>query len=718
MNNTIATCRIFFRHLTKTTWAFLMLSCCLACQQQPDNRTTWSVYKSDSGSSSYSGLSQINRENVTQLELAWTFHPEDAAEGARPTKYECNPIIINDVMYATSAQHWVYALEAATGEVIWAYDPLPNDPRKGIKRGVTYWHDGSDRRILFTAGNHLFAVDAATGQPISGFGENGKVNLNIENFTGEEAWVIPTSPGIIYEDLIILGSEVSEVYGAAPGHIRAYNVKSGKLEWTFHTIPWPGEAGYETWPPDAYKYVGGANNWGGMSLDEKRGVVYVPLGSPTYDYYGADRKGMNLFGNCIVALDAKTGSLKWHFQTVHHDLWDYDLPAPPNLVTVEKDGKMVDAVAQTSKMGLLFLLDRDSGEPLFPVEERPVPASTIPGEETWPTQPFPVKPEPYSRHLLTEDDLTDISPEARDSVLKVFKALRYEGMYTPPDLQGTLMVPGSRGGSEWGGAAYDPASGLLYINANESPEIARVQKGVPQLKVRDQTLYNVGRNFYSSYCANCHGPDKKSIDPLNPSLSDIGKRLKKENVLSVIKTGGGKMPAFASVVEGYEEEILAYLFETGKDQISTRVSQQTDTPSVYLNLTAYSYFRDPQGRSSIKPPWGTLNAINMNSGDYAWKIPLGNYPELQKPGAPPTGTENWGGPIVTAGGLVFIAATRDKMIRAFDKENGEVLWEATLPGYGYATPSTYLSNGKQYLAVAVTGDRENPAGYIVAFALP
>lgn len=689
---------------------------CVSCGPADEDRTTWEVYKGDAASSSYSSLDQINKVNVASLEVAWVFEPADAPEGARATKYECNPIIVGDVMYVNSARHVIYALKAGTGEVIWSFDPL--DGQGGaIKRGVTYWTDGADKRILFTAGNHLFAVDALSGKPLTGFGDNGKVNLNFENYEGEEAWVVPTSPGIIYKNLIILGSEVSESYGAAPGHIRVYNVVTGELAWTFHTIPQPGETGYDTWPPDAWKYVGGANNWGGMALDEKRGMVYAPLGSPTYDYYGADRKGMNLFGNSLVALDAATGKLAWYFQTTHHDLWDYDLPAPPTLVTVTKNGRQVDAVAQTTKTGLLFVLDRETGEPVFPVEERPVPQTNIPGEETWPTQPFPTLPAPYAQHVLTEDDLSTWSPDARAEVLEAFRGFRYEGIYTPPDVKGTLMTPGSRGGSEWGGGAWDQASGLLYLNANESPEIAKVSRGVAWKSPREQSMFNVGRSFYNTYCASCHGANRQSANPSIPSLVDIGKRLSNDDIIARIKNGRGKMPAFGQVAAGNEEEILSFLLNINRDKISEKSLNEADTGLVYLNLTAYGYFRDSEGRPAIKPPWGTLNAVNLNTGQYEWKVPLGNIPELQQLGAPPTGIENYGGPVVTAGGLVFIAATGDKKMRAFDKETGEMLWEADLPGNGYATPATYEIDGRQYVVIAVTGNRDNPGGWLVAFAL-
>ena len=376
----------------------------IGCNNQ--NRT-WSAYKADAASSSYSVLQQVNKDNVHQLQLAWTFNPNDAAEGSRFGASQCNPIIIDGVMYTASARHRIYAINAGNGKQIWSFDPFNGGPGGGSFRGVTYWEDGKDKRILFTGGDNLFALRAETGTPIPGFGKDGKVSMNVGIRDDPNIISVkPTSPGIVYKDLLIMGNEVSELYGAQPGYVRAYNIRTGKLEWTFHTVPKPGEPGYETWPKDAWKYAGGANDWGGMSLDEKRGMVFLATGSPSYDFYGADRPGKNLFGNCVVALDAKTGKLIWYFQTIHHDLWDYDLPAPPNLVTVERDGKKTDAVAQTSKVGFLYVLDRITGAPLFPVEERPVPASDVPGEQAWPTQPFPLKPRPYARQYMTAGDLS------------------------------------------------------------------------------------------------------------------------------------------------------------------------------------------------------------------------------------------------------------------------------------------------------------------------
>lgn len=713
---------------------FLPLAICLSHCQSNENRT-WSVYKADLASSSYSPLKKIDKENVKALQHAWTFNPNDARSGSRFGNAECNPIIVDGVMYATSARHRLYAVDASTGKLIWSFDPFDKGVGGGIYRGVAYWEDGDDKRILYTAGDQLLAQDAKSGKLITTFGENGRVSMNV-GLRGDSSLisVVPTSPGIIYEDLLIIGAEVSELFGAEPGYIRAYNVRTGKLEWTFHTIPHPGEFGYDTWPSDAWKYVGGVNSWGGMSLDADRGMVFVPLGSPSYDFYGADRKGANLFGNSVVALDARTGKYIWHFQTVHHDLWDYDLPAPPNLVTIRRDGKEIDAVAQTTKTGFLFVLDRETGQPLFPVEERPVPQSNVPGEEAWPTQPFPLKPLPYARQYMTKDDLTSFSPGSYDSLLKKFNSMRYEGLFTPPDVKGTLMLPGTRGGSNWGGGAVDLTTGILYVKSNDSPEIDHIQKVEHQAEDPSVSLYNQGKAIYLRHCAPCHGQDRNGDQPVNPSLRDLKGRIDEQVALTKIKKGFGRMPAFENVLQGKEEAIIAYLYEL-RDSKPSRAeadlfeihnnrmavedvkTDKQDTTSLYLNMTPFSHWYDPNGKPAIKPPWGTLSAINLNTGEYAWQIPVGNIPELRENGAPETGMEGYGGPIVTAGGLVFIGSTRDKKFRAFDKDTGALLWETTLPGVANATPCTYMVDGKQYVAVSVSGYPENPAGCIMAWTL-
>ncbi|MBD2755740.1 outer membrane protein assembly factor BamB family protein [Spirosoma validum] len=690
-------------------------------QSGRDDDRTWAIYKADANSSSYSPLDQINTANVSQLRPAWTFTINDTKPGSRPGSSECNPIIVDGVLYATSAKHWAYAINAETGQQLWSFDPFDGAEGGGVSRGVTYWEKGRDKRILFTGGDQLFALDAHTGKPIATFGKKGKVSLNVGlRDAPETISVIPTSPGIVYNDLLIMGAEVSELYGAQPGYIRAYDCRTGKLVWTFHTIPLPGEPGYENWPKDAYKYAGGVNDWAGMSLDIRRGIVFLALGSPTYDFYGADRKGKNLYGNSVVALNAATGKYIWHYQIVHHDLWDYDLPAPPNLVTVRRDGKVIDAIAQITKHGFVFVFNRDTGEPLFPIEERNVPVSHLPGEEAWPTQPFPLKPKPFARQWMTEKDLTNYSAAGHDSITKKFRSMRYEGLFTPPDLKGTLMLPGTRGGAEWGGAAYDPATTVLYIKSNDSPEIQTIKKVDQEQEAKDMTVFDQGKSLYMTYCVACHGRDKNGDEPNYPSLIGLKNRMTREVALDKIRKGGGKMPAFASVINGKEKGILAFLYE--KEQNSSKVTKfETGKTQAgaekYLNVTAYGNFRDPNGNPALRPPWGTLNALNLSTGEYDWQIPLGNDEKRQEQGMPETGQEGSAGPIVTAGGLVFISGTNDKKLRAFDKVTGKLLWQTTLPGVANATASTYQVKGRQYVALSVGGTKENPSGSIMAFTV-
>lgn len=695
---------------------------------------TWSMYKADASSSSHSILNQVNTENVGELQVAWTHRFNDAPEGSRGASSESNPIIVDGVMYTMSARHRVYAINAATGEQMWGFDPFDGGAGGGVGRGVTYWEDGNDRRILFTGGDGLFALNAETGKPIPTFRVQGRVNLNIGmRGNPEKISVIPTSPGIVFKDLLILGNEVSELYGAEPGYIRAYNIQNGKLEWTFHTIPRPGEYGYDSWPKDAWKYAGGANNWGGMSIDAERGMVFLATGSPTYDYYGKDRIGDNLFGNSVIALDARTGKYRWHFQTVHHDLWDYDLPAPPNLLTVTHKGKKIDAVAQTSKLGFVYVFDRETGKPLFPIEERPVPASDIPGEVASPTQPFPLKPAPYARQHVSIKDISNYSTASHDSLVKRFKGFRYEGLFTPPSVRGTFMVPGSRGGSSWGGGAVDPEKGILYVRSNDSPEIATMKK-VEQDQTTNLPAFHQGKALYATYCVSCHAPDKNGDESGNPSLVAIGNRMSRQDILNKIKRGGGKMPSFASVISGKEDAIVSFLVDTEpKDTDNSREQSflkeiKANESSLkesgakaeekYLNLTAYGQFLDAERRPGIIPPWGMLHAINLNTGDYVWSVSLGDHPDLRAPNAPQTGSGGSGGPMVTKGGLVFIGGTRDKKLRAFDQKTGRMLWEATLPGIANANPSTYWVDGRQFIAISVNGDAANPGGYLIAFALP
>ncbi len=707
------------KNLQIVLFAFLMVL--TSCRQDLSERTSWHVYKADAASTSYSDLDQIQRGNVQDLEVAWVFQPDDAPAGSSFGKYECNPIVIDGVMYATSAQRWLYAIDAGTGEELWSFDPFDGRRGGGMCRGVTYWEDGADRRILFTAENFIYAVRASDGSQIMDFGLEGRVNLH-ENLgrDPDSVRVTPTSPGIIYKDLFIIGGAVSESYGASPGDVRAYDVRTGAWVWSFHTIPHPGEEGYETWPPDAWKKIGGANNWMGMSLDENRGIVYAPLGSPSYDYYGGDRSGKNLFGNSLVALDASTGEKLWHFQSVHHDLWDYDLPAPPTLLQVQRDGKVLDAVALSTKTGFMFVFDRVTGEPLFDIEERTVPGSQIEGEESWPTQPFPVKPKPYARQSMTTEEVTHRTEEARSHVLDQMQRIHHEGLFTPPGPQNTLLIPGSRGGGEYGGMACDPQDGIVYINSNESPEIANVQK-VESGQNRGLSRYERGAAFYDSYCAACHGPDRKGQLPLYPPLDDVSTRLSYEDLFAKIDQGYGRMPSFGHLPEQQIRAIITFLLsEENQTERTVHMEDPVDegTPVVFHNITGHSYFRDPDGYPAIEPPWGTLHAIDLNTGDYKWSVPLGDHPQARKADDPPTGSENYGGPISTAGGLIFIAATFDEKFRAFDKDTGEMLWEYSLPGGGFTAPATYSLDGRQFVVISVSGDTERPDGSIMAFALP
>ena len=671
------------------------------------NDQDWPVYGGSAANTHYSKLSQINRDNVAQLQIAWSFDTGDAFTGS---EMQCNPLIVDGVMYIVSPKADVIALNAANGAQLWRFSPLAGQRSGKMRtRGLTFWTDGKERRIFSSARQYLFAIDATTGKPVESFGENGRIDMRNDLGRDKKDMVALSSPGIVYRDLLIIGSSVSEALPAPPGDIRAYDVRTGKLRWSFHTIPHPGEFGYETWPKDAWQQSGGANNWTGMALDEKRGLVFVPTGSAAYDFYGANRIGDNLFANTLLALDANTGKRVWHFQAVKHDLWDRDLPAPPSLITLKRNGKKVDAVAQVTKSGFVYVFDRASGKSLFPIEYRQTPASDLPGEIAASTQPFPLLPEPFSRQQLTEKDLTQRTPAAHAAALETFNKLQ-RGEFVPPSLQGSIQFPGFDGGAEWGGAAFDPQTQYLYVNANEMANI---------LKMRETTNKNVvsGKALYERECASCHGLDKKGFPPEFPSLENISERLPVAEMYYLLYTGSGRMPSFARLGQEGIGAVFEYVVY-GRD---ANVVDNIKAPKMRYISEGYPKFLDPDGYPAISPPWGTLNAIDLNTGKIAWKIPLGEYPELAEQGLKNTGSENYGGPIVTAGGVLFIGATSyDKKFRAFDKDTGALLWETTLPAAGNATPSTYSINGKQYVAIAAGGGK-SPApsgGSIVVFALP
>jgi quinoprotein glucose dehydrogenase len=586
---------------------------------------------------------------------------------------------------------------------------------RDLTQAPPYWGEKDDRRIFVVVRQHLYALDSRTGKPISSFGDSGRVDLR-EGLgrNPETVSVSATSPGIVYKDLLILGSILSEDLPAPPGDVRAYDVRTGRLRWTFHTIPRPGEFGYETWPKDAWTYIGGANCWRGMSLDARRGLVFVPTGSAAFDFYGANRAGDNLFANCLIALNAGTGQRVWHFQAVKHDVWDRDLPAPPSLVTVKRDGRFIDAVAQITKSGHVFVFERETGKPLFPIEVRRVPVSDVEGEVLAGTQPLPLKPPPYARQRFTEDLVTNRTAEAHKAVLERLRTLRSGDQFTPPSHQGTVIFPGFDGGGEWGGAAFDPETGLLYVNSNEMAWVLRL---VERPKPKERTS---GRGLYLSHCANCHGKDLAGTPPEFPTLVRIGDKYEAPRISKLTRGGIGRMPGFAYLGHRGIEAITRYLV-SGED---TPVETEGGVVSpLWMKYThdGYNKFLDPEGYPAVAPPWGTLNAIHLDTGDIVWKIPLGEFPELAEKGMRNTGSENYGGPLVTAGGLLFIAATNhDNKFRIFDKATGELLWETTLPAAGNATPATYEVNGRQFVVIAAGGGKSGApsGGTYVAFALP
>ena len=680
---------------------------------KPNDYTNWSEYLGGPDRNHYSALTQITPENVNQLQVAWRYITPDSGQ------IQANPIIIDGVMYGVTPTVKVFALDAATGKELWQI----GDPLKAwhsTSRGVTYWESGNDKRILYTVGPMLYALDAKTGKTITSFGQDGHIDLHEGlGAQAKDKFIISNTPGTLFEDLIIMPVRVSEEVGGAPGHIRAFNVRTGKLAWIFHTIPFSGEYGNETWPKGAYKNsdIGAANNWSGMAVDRRRGIIYVPTGSPSYDFYGGNRTGQNLFANCLLALDARTGKRIWHFQAVHHDLWDRDFPSPPNLVTVTQNGKKIDAVAQVTKAGLVFVFDRVTGKPLFPIKEVPVPKSDIPGEMSWPTQPVPQKPAPFARQSMTEADINPHSTD-RDSLLAVFRKVG-KRFFEPISKQGSLMFPGTDGGAEWGGAAADP-DGILYVNANDVPWIFTM---IDAPKRDALSHLSPGQRVYTLNCVGCHGPERKGNARSGyPSLVDIGQRRDRAYVSNIVNHGKGMMPGFTAISAADKQALIAFLFGDEKQEVSSASPYPSKAKESYLpyKVTGYNKFQDSNGYPAIAPPWGTLNAINLNTGEYLWKIPLGEEKALKAKGIANTGTENYGGPVVTASGLLFIAATKDEKFRAFDKKTGKLLWETELPAAGFATPATYQIGNKQYVVIACGGAKlgAKKGNQYVAFALP
>ena len=675
----------------------------------PDN-VDWPEYLGGIERNHYSPLTQIDTGNINKLAVAWEYHTGDFGE------MQCSPIVVGKVLYGITAFNQLFALDAVTGREIWRFAP-DSVRAAATNRGVAYWSNGEMKRILFSFQSWLYAIDVLTGKPVEDFGDSGRVSLRAGlGEKGVNKFVASTTPGTVYENLIVMPIRVGEGPGAAPGYIQAFDIMTGRLAWVFHTIPHPGEIGYDTWPEDAYKNpsIGGANNWAGMALDKKRGIIYIPTGSPAFDFYGGNRKGANLFSSCILALNAKTGKYIWHFQAVRHDIWDRDLPAPPNLTTIKTGNELIDVVVQVTKSGHVYVLDRDTGVPVFPVDEVAAPASVMEGEEAWPTQPVPRLPKPFARQQLTEDDITRFSGK-RDSLLQVFRNSN-KGAFHPLEFKPTILFPGADGGAEWGGAAVAP-DGVMYVNANEMAWIFSLSRK----KTQSSGPVSSGRILYANNCASCHRQDLTGNPGSGyPSLLDLNRKMEVQEVLNIIKAGKGMMPGFTTLTEKQRKSIADFLLGHEKTEAVDNVDDPDIASDIPYEFNGYNKFLDENGLPAITPPWGTLTAIDLNTGQHVWQLPLGSVDSLTAKGIPVTGTENYGGPLVTAGHLVFIAATRDEKIRAFNSRTGELLWEHPLRASGFATPVTYAVSGKQYVVIACGGTKlgTGKGDSYVAFSLP
>lgn len=685
---------------------YLLLALLCACSSDKQNdAATWPTFGHDASNNKFSALTEIDSSNVTQLQEVWRF--EDTTEGGG---VYFNPVMVDNRVIGLMPSNKLAALDAATGKLLWEFTPdssaIPN-----WSKGMTY-HRGNPDRILLISGGTLYSINAEDGTMMKDFGKNGRVDfyegLEVPDSMRARVPVSSNAPGVVYNNLFIIGCKVPDELPSIPGDIRAFNVNSGKLEWVFHVIPKPGEFGADTWGPNARQRNGGANCWGGMALDEKRGIVFVPTASPSFDFYGADRPGQNLFGNCLLALDAKTGKRIWHFQTTHHDLWDRDNGSPPNLVTIKRDGKEIDAVALVTKMGYLFLFNRETGESLYGVNEvRVDTVSSMPGEKPWPTQPIPTNP-PFARQGYEEKYFGHSSAWIKEEIAKNnYKT----GVYQPPSMEGLLMLPTAHGGSNWGGASVNPVTNMLFVNSTDIPMILKLTD-LAKIRAANQLNPEI---LFRTYCSNCHGADKKGT-AVGPDLTARAKKYNGDQIASIIRKGAPPMPSFGFLSQEQIALVVAYI----KDTIA---QQSFETPDIPQNnepygFNGYSFYLDPEGDPAIAPPFGTMTAIDLNTGDIVWQVPLGEDPKFKKMGIANSGMFNRGGGIATAGGLLFIGATGDNMFRAFDQKTGKVLWEYQLPGMASSIPSTYAVGKKQYVVVSVNGEQKNnwKGGYI-AFAI-
>lgn len=715
----------------KTVSTFYLVLLLIACGHK-DEYNSWSHYKGSSGNIHYSSLAQIDTANVKGLQMAWVYHTGDA-DTLHGSQIQCNPIVVDGVLYGTSPQMKLFAIDAATGKEAWTFNPFDTTTATGENRGmffvlnncrgVAYWSDGhSDKRIYYTAGSNLYCINAVTGKPVFSFGVEGKLDLH-EGLDRDvkDLFVTATSPPVVYKDILIMGIRVDEGAMAAPGHIRGFDVRTGKRLWIFHTVPHPGEEGYNTWDDSsAYQFIGGANAWSGFSLDEKRGTVFACTGSASYDFYGGKRTGNNLFADCLLALDAATGKRKWHFQFIHHDVWDKDVPSPPALVRVEKSGTWIDAAAVATKTGFVYFFDRETGKPVYDIAEKSVPSvSDLSGEKLSPTQPVPVAPASFMRQGFTERDINPYLPDSSYAdIKKRLASYKHSSVFEPISLQGTVVFPGTDGGAEWGGPTFDPETGLLYINANEMPWVFQAV----DISNKPQTAENneqAGKRLYQNNCMGCHGTDRQGSGNY-PSLIGIEKKYNEQAFFALVQSGRRMMPAFKQLNDNEREAIATYVLNitAGKSK-AFAAAKKDERFQLPYTITGYNKFLSKEGLPAIAPPWGTLNALDVNSATYVWKIPLGND-TAAKGAKGPTGTENYGASVVTKGGLLFIAASKDEKFRAFNKRSGQLLWETALPAAGFATPAVYELRGKQYIVIACGGGKmkTKSGDSYVAFALP
>ncbi|MEJ8843357.1 PQQ-binding-like beta-propeller repeat protein [Lacibacter sp. H375] len=731
--------------------ALLLLSFYIGCNSGAStyNHTTWSQYGGGPDQSKYFDASEITKDNVGQLQIAWMYNSQDSMS------YFFSPVVVDSMMYLMAKNFSLVAVNVHTGKEVWIHTKLMGLSR----RGINYWEssDKKDKRLVFTLNNSLQAIDAVTGKSILSFGDSGYVDLRqgLDRDPSSIRRMQSMMPGIIYNDLVILGSAPGENYFSPPGHIRAYNVVTGKLEWTFHTIPHPGEFGYDTWPKDAYKYAGAVNVWSEMSVDEKRGIVYLPLGSPTYDYYGADRIGANLFGNSLVALDAKTGKRIWHYQTVHHDLWDYDLASAPQLLTVKNNGKEVDAVAVATKHGFMFVFDRVTGDPFFPIDEKPFPASEMPGEQAWPTQPISSLPD-FTRHTVTKETLNPFFPDSIKQQWHKRLDSSKSGLYLPPsDKYETVMMPGALGGANYGNTGSNPGKGIMYVMTQEYASTYKLKKVLPPSANLSNDEVKRVKAFYTATCKTCHGANMEG--GLAPSLVNAGQRIFYDEFKGIVLNGRGQMPGFVHVDEQTITALYRYL---GGNPARPNFFRRMDTTSKVSGPVVASggakikpdanrsapMFDYPEGvdhpvdryttdygldwMGLLSPPWSSLVAYDLNTGTIKWRKPIGEdslYSKGDKTTGAPSGVLRKG-MVVTSTGIVFATAKGGKLY-AFDADNGTVLWETTLSHETNGQPIMFTKNGKQYLVVNATGtfakDSYNhaakpgaiPRGYLV-YALP